>query len=247
MLSAVRSAAHGSMQLLRVLYRRSWMGSAAECAEMHPPALLFVGLGNPGLRYQHTRHNVGQLALDAVVAEHSDSFAGFDKSPERAQVSLGHVPLAAPTTSAPARSAPVLSPPVRSVTLALAKPSSYMNLSGRQVAKLAARFGLGPESIVVFHDDLDLEPGRFKLKRGGSSGGHNGIKSCEVCAPPPSTHTVMNRPLRHVCALRPLVRFRTNQTLALLSRNPLCPMCHTPFFLHTSIYYLCATSLYICF
>ena len=205
MLSAVRSAAHGSMQLLRALYRRSWMGSAAECAEIHPPALLFVGLGNPGLRYQHTRHNVGQLALDAIVAEHSDSFAGFDKSPERAQVSLGHVPLAAPTTSAPARSAPARSaparsPPVRSVTLALAKPSSYMNLSGRQVAKLAARFGLGPESIVVFHDDLDLEPGRFKLKRGGSSGGHNGIKSCEVCAPPPpSTHTVMNPPPFVMC------------------------------------------------
>ena len=202
MLSAVRSAAHGSMQLLRALYRRSWMGSAAECAEIHPPALLFVGLGNPGLRYQHTRHNVGQLALDAIVAEHSDSFAGFDKSPERAQVSLGHVPLAAPTTSAPARSAPARSaparsPPVRSVTLALAKPSSYMNLSGRQVAKLAARFGLGPESIVVFHDDLDLEPGRFKLKRGGSSGGHNGIKSCEVCAPPHHRHwSVRPGPLR---------------------------------------------------
>ena len=118
------------------------------------PELLFVGLRNPGAAYEGTRHNAGAMALDALVEE-SASFASWRPS-DGADVSLGAL-----------GGVPVLA----------AKPNSFMNLSGRSVQALAARHGLAAANVLVLHDDLDLAPGRLKLKSGGSSGGHRGIES----------------------------------------------------------------------
>ena len=121
------------------------------------PALLLVGLRNPGPQHARTRHNAGAMALDRLVAAASsfgpwaaDASAGADT----ARGTLGGVHVLA------------------------AKPGSFMNLSGRSVQRLAAEHALAAECVVVVHDDLDLATGRVKIKRGGSSGGHRGVESC---------------------------------------------------------------------
>lgn len=125
--------------------------------------LLFVGLGNPGSQYADSRHNSGFIVVDAmaaVVAERgvSAGFSDFRKiSPlvEMASFSL------------------------EGSKIILAKPLTYMNLSGRAVRFLLDFYKLKPENICVFHDDIDLDFGRIKVKRGGGSGGHNGLRSVD--------------------------------------------------------------------
>lgn len=114
---------------------------------------LIVGLGNPGGEYRDTRHNAGFWWLDALAAE-----AGVALRPESrffgetARVALhGH-------------------------SVRLLKPTTYMNRSGRSVAALAGFYRLPPESILVVHDEIDLEPGTARLKQGGGHGGHNGLR-----------------------------------------------------------------------
>lgn len=115
--------------------------------------LLLVGLGNPGSKYENTRHNVGFMFLDFLAEKGG---GGFKSSRWEADV--------AKTTLA---SGPCL----------LAKPTTFMNLSGKAVARLAAYYQIEPAKIVVVHDDLDLEPGRVKVVFDRGPGGHNGIKS----------------------------------------------------------------------
>jgi PTH1 family peptidyl-tRNA hydrolase len=120
--------------------------------------LLAVGLGNPGTEYQGTRHNVGVEVLELLAARHGGSFRMSKK--ERA--------LVADVRVGPHR-------------LALAFPQTYMNLSGESVGPLMRRFEIdGPEHLVVIQDELDLEPGRLKIKVGGGLAGHNGLKSIKA-------------------------------------------------------------------
>jgi len=118
---------------------------------------LFVGLGNPGPEYEATRHNAGFWWLDGLAAKlgarlQSDrSYHGL-----MARVNLP--------------SGPVW----------LLEPMTYMNRSGQSVAALARFFKIQPEQILVVHDELDVQPGQAKLKFGGGSGGHNGLKDIQA-------------------------------------------------------------------
>lgn len=114
---------------------------------------LFVGLGNPGPEYEDTRHNAGFWWIDALARELKVQLV-----PERSYWGL-----MARTT-------------VQGQTVWLLEPQTFMNLSGKSVGALARFFKIKPEEILVVHDELDFEPGTVKLKRGGSHGGHNGLR-----------------------------------------------------------------------
>jgi len=114
--------------------------------------LLVVGLGNPGREYERTRHNAGWLVVDELARRHDGSWRS-KFSGSLAEVRLGER------------------------RLALLKPETYMNESGRSVAAAARYFKVPAESILVVHDDVDLEPGRLQARRGGGLAGHNGLRS----------------------------------------------------------------------
>ncbi len=122
--------------------------------------LLLVGLGNPGTEYAGNRHNIGFMAVDEIARRHN-----FGPWRRRFQARTAEGTIALPGGG------------TRKV-LAL-EPQSYMNLSGQAVGEAAAFFKLPPEKVVVFHDELDLPPGRLRVKRGGGAGGHNGLRSID--------------------------------------------------------------------
>jgi len=115
--------------------------------------LLLVGLGNPGDRYADTRHNIGFMAVDEIGDTHSFT-------PERARFA-----------------GLVREGRLDSEKLLLLKPQTYMNESGRSVGEAMRFFRLNPEDVVVFHDEIDLAPGKLKVKQGGGHAGHNGLRS----------------------------------------------------------------------
>ncbi|MFV0533201.1 MAG: aminoacyl-tRNA hydrolase [Cumulibacter sp.] len=117
---------------------------------------LVVGLGNPGPQYAATRHNAGWLAVDVLARRSGASFKRHRTGAEIAETHLGAPP------------AP------RAV---LAKPLSFMNLSGGPTSGLAQYFHVDAAHIIVIHDELDLPLGTIRLKRGGGDNGHNGLKS----------------------------------------------------------------------
>ncbi|TQM30550.1 aminoacyl-tRNA hydrolase [Nocardia bhagyanarayanae] len=117
-------------------------------------AALVVGLGNPGPEYERTRHNVGFLVADVLAERVGGRFAVHKKS-----------------------GADLLQARLDGRQVLIAKPRSYMNLSGRPVAALARFFSVPPTEVIVVHDELDLPFGAVKLKRGGGEGGHNGLRS----------------------------------------------------------------------
>ncbi|SKA68409.1 aminoacyl-tRNA hydrolase [Desulfobaculum bizertense] len=119
---------------------------------------LLVGLGNPGVEYENTRHNFGFMFADAVRSNAGESAC--------TRLSVGDDCMA--WDCAIIRSKP---------HWIIAKPLTYMNLSGIAVKRLCNKFGITPENVVVAHDDLDLPLGKMKLKKGGGSAGHNGLKS----------------------------------------------------------------------
>ena len=114
---------------------------------------LIVGLGNPGREYEKTRHNAGFRALD-ILAEK----LGCRVDKLKFQGLYGQVSR-------------------KGRKLLLLKPQTYMNLSGRSVLQASAFFHVPPQNIIVLFDDISLEPGRLRLRKDGSAGGHNGIKS----------------------------------------------------------------------
>jgi peptidyl-tRNA hydrolase, PTH1 family len=114
--------------------------------------LLVAGLGNPGREYERTRHNVGWLVLDELARRHGGSWRS-KFSGSLAEVRLGDA------------------------RLALLKPETYMNESGRSVGAAARFFKVEPEQLLVVHDDVDLEPGRLQARDGGGLAGHNGLRS----------------------------------------------------------------------
>lgn len=114
---------------------------------------LLVGLGNPGPKYARTRHNAGFMALDRLGEMLR---IRFDREMLGAFVARGEA---------------------GGCEVVLAKPWTYMNLSGGPVAALARKFSLKPDSITVLHDDIDVPLGKVKDKIGGGAGGHNGVSS----------------------------------------------------------------------
>ena len=115
--------------------------------------LLLVGLGNPGAKYAGNRHNIGFMAVDAIARAY-----GFGpwKKKFHGELAEGHID---------------------GVRTLLLKPQTYMNESGRSVGEAANFHKLSPTQIAVFYDEIDLAPGRFRMKTGGGAAGHNGIRS----------------------------------------------------------------------
>jgi PTH1 family peptidyl-tRNA hydrolase len=114
--------------------------------------LLVIGLGNPGREYARHRHNVGAMVVDELARRHGASWRSKFSS-DLAEVRLdGH-------------------------KVALLKPQTYMNDSGRAVAAAARFFKVEPDAVLVVHDEIDLEPGRLQARAGGGLAGHNGLRS----------------------------------------------------------------------
>lgn len=114
---------------------------------------LFVGLGNPGAKYAGNRHNIGFMAVDRIAADHG--FAPWKKAFKglAAEGRLG------------------------SEKVVALKPETFMNLSGEAVQAAMAFWKIAPADVVVFHDELDLAPGKLRVKQGGGHAGHNGLRS----------------------------------------------------------------------
>ncbi|GAA4352191.1 aminoacyl-tRNA hydrolase [Microbacterium rhizosphaerae] len=115
---------------------------------------LVVGLGNPGPQYELTRHNVGQLVVDELAERRRERFSSHKANARVAETWLRP----------------------GAVKIVLAKPNSYMNVSGGPVSALAKYYGVDAEHIVVVHDELDIPFDTVKLKVGGGHGGHNGVR-----------------------------------------------------------------------
>ncbi len=118
--------------------------------------LLIVGLGNPGAQYAQNRHNVGFMAVDAIQRRH-----GFQPWRRRFQAETSEGILVGDKAL-------------------LIKPQTYMNESGRAVQAAAAFYKLPPADIVVIHDEVDLAPGKTRVKTGGGAAGHNGLRSIDA-------------------------------------------------------------------
>ncbi|MBT8410125.1 MAG: aminoacyl-tRNA hydrolase [Alphaproteobacteria bacterium] len=114
---------------------------------------LFVGLGNPGAKYAGNRHNIGFMAVDRIASDH-----GFGpwRAKFQGQISEGRLG------------------PEKVVLL---KPETFMNKSGQSVGEAMRFYKLAPEDVTVFHDEIDLAPGKMRTKVGGGHAGHNGLRS----------------------------------------------------------------------
>lgn len=114
---------------------------------------LFVGLGNPGQRYAGNRHNIGFMAVDRIASDH-----GFAPWRQKFQglVTEGRL---------------------GDDKVVLLKPETFMNLSGQSVGEAMRFYKLTPQEVVVFHDELDLPPGKARIKTSGGHAGHNGLRS----------------------------------------------------------------------
>jgi len=115
---------------------------------------LVVGLGNPGPKYENTRHNIGFMVADVLAGRVGGKFAAHKRS-----------------------NADIVQARLDGRQVIIAKPRTYMNLSGGPVAGLAKFFSVDPANIVVIHDELDLDFETIRLKQGGGENGHNGLRS----------------------------------------------------------------------
>ncbi|HEX2146863.1 MAG TPA: aminoacyl-tRNA hydrolase [Pseudorhizobium sp.] len=118
--------------------------------------LIIAGLGNPGSKYAGNRHNIGFMAADAL--QQRSSFAPWSKK-FRAEISEGEI---------------------GGEKVLLMKPQTFMNLSGESVGEAMRFYKLSPQNIIAIYDELDLAPGKARLKTGGGHGGHNGVKSLDA-------------------------------------------------------------------
>ncbi len=121
---------------------------------------LFVGLGNPGTKYARNRHNIGFMALDQIAADH-----GFGPWRGKFQGALSEGRFG-------------------SDRVMLLKPETFMNRSGQSVGEAMRFFKLEPGDVTVFHDELDLAPGKLRVKQGGGHAGHNGLRSIHAAIGP---------------------------------------------------------------
>jgi peptidyl-tRNA hydrolase, PTH1 family len=122
-------------------------------APQPPEQVLVVGLGNPGPAYAGNRHNIGAMVADVLAGRFSGRFKSHKAGADIAEGRLA------------------------GIRVVVAKPRSYMNLSGGPTAALARFFKIHPTDIIVVHDELDLPPSVVRVKQGGGEGGHNGLKS----------------------------------------------------------------------
>lgn len=118
--------------------------------------LIIAGLGNPGPKHAGQRHNIGFMAADEIVRRH-----GFSPWRKKFQAEISEGLLGGETAL-------------------VMKPQTYMNESGRAVGEALRFYNLGPENLVVLYDELDLAPGKLRIKTGGGAGGHNGIRSIDA-------------------------------------------------------------------
>jgi len=132
------------------LFRK--IGSQSE-GRTAPLSVIVAGLGNPGIEYKSTRHNAGFLALDAIAAH-----AGITVDRARFHALVGEGMLG-------------------NVRVLLMKPETFMNSSGDAIAEAASFYKIPPERVIVLCDDISFAPGRIRIRRRGSAGGHNGLKS----------------------------------------------------------------------
>ena len=114
---------------------------------------LIVGLGNPGRRYEKNRHNLGFMCLNYFARQHSIK---FNKKQCHARTGTGII---------------------AENKVVLARPQTYMNQSGQSVGRLVKKFNVNLDDLIVIHDDLDLPPGKIRIRQDGGSGGHKGIDS----------------------------------------------------------------------
>lgn len=124
-----------------------------EGGDAAPISAIVVGLGNPGREYEKTRHNIGYVAIDYIAERLGHKIDRARYHALTAEVKIG---------------------PTR---VLLMKPTTFMNNSGLAVGEAAAFYKIPPERIVVLHDEISFEPGRMRIRRKGSAGGHNGLKS----------------------------------------------------------------------
>ena len=122
-------------------------------AKTGKPEWLLVGLGNPGLQYENTRHNAGFLAIEALAAEEHVKIDRLRFKGYTGDVTLGDQ------------------------RCLLLKPQTYMNNSGEAVVQAMQFYKIGIDHVIVLFDDISLAPGKLRIRRKGSAGGHNGIKS----------------------------------------------------------------------
>ena len=120
------------------------------------PSYVIVGLGNPGPAYAKTRHNLGANLVEKMANE-----LGVELKRTRAQARVAEAEL-------------------EGSAVVLAVPTTYVNESGRPVARLVRKQGIKPQQLVIVHDELDLAPGVVRLKDGGGTAGHNGLRSIEA-------------------------------------------------------------------
>lgn len=119
--------------------------------------IIIAGLGNPGPKYQGNRHNIGFMAADEIARRWS---FGPERAKFQSVIRDGEVATAD-----------------GQVRMLLMKPQTFMNDSGRAVAEAARFYKVQPGSVIVFHDEIDLAPGRFRMKTGGGAAGQNGVRS----------------------------------------------------------------------
>lgn len=117
--------------------------------------ILLVGLGNPGIKYENTRHNAGFLAIDYLVEKFS-----FDKKSDKFDSDF-------------------FTGEIENHKIIAIKPQTFMNLSGSSVQKFAAFYKIPTDKIFVFHDEIDLKVGTHKIKFAGGNAGHNGLKDID--------------------------------------------------------------------
>nr|WP_314278980.1 aminoacyl-tRNA hydrolase [uncultured Peptostreptococcus sp.] len=118
---------------------------------------IIVGLGNPGKKYEYTRHNAGFDVLDIIANEYGIK---IDKIKHKALIGEGRI---------------------GTEKVVLVKPQTYMNLSGESVQSIFQFYKIGPERLIVIYDDIDLDVGKLRIRKKGSAGSHNGMKSIIKC------------------------------------------------------------------
>jgi PTH1 family peptidyl-tRNA hydrolase len=123
---------------------------------LHPsrPDLLIIGLGNPGPKYDETRHNAGFWLIDLMAKKQDVSFSRVDRSTHLSEVIS-----------------------VDGKSILLSKPRTYMNNSGESVKYLVSRYGIDYSQLLILYDDIHLPAGKLRLRAQGSAGGHNGMRS----------------------------------------------------------------------
>lgn len=136
---------------LNELFRRIFAGKKEE--PLPPVEWLIVGLGNPGDKYRGTRHNAGYVAIDAVAEK---AGVKIDRAAHRGLTGRGAL---------------------GGHGVLFLKPETYMNLSGEAVRDAAGFYKIPPEKILILCDDISFEPGRIRIRRSGSHGGHNGLRN----------------------------------------------------------------------